>query len=247
MNDDNGGNNFAGTAFLGNRGLDEDRYGDLIKPQPPSMSHADFMKLARDWVDAMGGQFRGDASCGCEFTHATWSGQIHYVYNVRGDEGHDELQTWSNSALIQITITVKDGVGTASSRGVEKHEAENRQSVFGGGYKKTDSSSMSGTAAGSSPGQVEVRIDERTGTYTVLPNFAAIVGTMQGTSCIRDDCKPQQMPFHVVVPGQTAIAGKVEDRNHVQGSRTDKKTEIGRARNGVMISTVSWDLSRSGG
>jgi hypothetical protein len=119
--------------------------------------------------------------------------------------------------------------------------------VFGGGYKKTDSSSMSGTAAGSSPGQVEVRIDERTGTYTVLPNFAAIVGTMQGTSCIRDDCKPQQMPFHVVVPGQTAIAGKVEDRNHVQGSRTDKKTEIGRARNGVMISTVSWDLSRSGG
>ena len=101
------------------------------------------MKLARDWIDAMGGQFRGDASCGCEFQHAKWSGQIHYVYNLKGDDGKDELQTWSNSALIQITINVTDGVGIANSRGAQKNEAENRQSVFGGGYKKTDSSSMS--------------------------------------------------------------------------------------------------------
>jgi hypothetical protein len=247
MTDDNGGNNFAGTAFRGDRGLDRDRFGDKVKVQLPSLTHPEFMKLAHDWIDSMGGQFRGDASCGCEFQHAKWSGQIHYVYNLKGDDGKDELQTWSNSALIQITINVTDGVGIANSRGAQKNEAENRQSVFGGGYKKTDSSSMNGSASGSSPAQVDVRIDERTGTYTVSPSFATIVGTMQGTTCVRDDCKPQQMPFPVVVPGQTAIWGKVEDRYHVQGSRTDKRTEIGRLRNGVMITTISWDLSRSGG
>ena len=250
MNDDNGGNNFAGTAFLGNRGLDADRYGDVVRPQPPSLNHADFIKLARDWIDAMGGQFRGDESCGCELQHAKWSGQIHHVFNLKGDEGKDELQTWSNSVLIQITLTFKDGVGTAASHGVEKHLAENRQRALRGGaitYIPDNSSTMDGTASGSSPAQVDAQIDERTGTSELIsPGMTAVVGTMQGTSCIREDCKPQQQPLPVAMPRQMAISGKVEDRNHLQGSKTETKTGVGRARNGVMISTVSWDLSRSG-
>jgi len=64
LKDDNGGNNFSGTAFRGDRGLDPEVYE--IPRAPPSISHAAFMRLGQDWVDAMGGSFQGDESCGCE-------------------------------------------------------------------------------------------------------------------------------------------------------------------------------------
>lgn len=64
LKDDNGGNNFGATAFKGDRGLDPDTYD--IAPAPPSISHASLMRLGQEWVDAMGGAFKGDESCGCE-------------------------------------------------------------------------------------------------------------------------------------------------------------------------------------
>ena len=58
--DDNGGNAFTKTAFLGNRGVEG------LAPLPPSISHAALIRLGREWIDTMGGQFKGDESCGCE-------------------------------------------------------------------------------------------------------------------------------------------------------------------------------------
>lgn len=66
LEDDNGGNNFGGTAFNGDRGLDPEVYD--TPPAPPSISHAALMKLGHAWVDAMGGSFQGDETCGCELT-----------------------------------------------------------------------------------------------------------------------------------------------------------------------------------
>jgi len=63
LKDDNGGNNFGGTAFKGDRALDKDRYD--IPPAPPSISHTDLMRLGQAWVNAMDGSFQGDESCGC--------------------------------------------------------------------------------------------------------------------------------------------------------------------------------------
>jgi hypothetical protein len=60
LEDDNGGNAFTKTAFLGNRGVDG------LAPIPPSISHAALIRMGREWIDAMGGQFKGDESCGCE-------------------------------------------------------------------------------------------------------------------------------------------------------------------------------------
>lgn len=68
--DDNGGDNFAGTAFKGDRGLDHEtreQYDVLI--EKPSISHADLLKLGQNWIDAMGGEFKGDTECGCVPTH----------------------------------------------------------------------------------------------------------------------------------------------------------------------------------
>lgn len=58
--DDNGGNAFTKTAFAGNRGVEG------LEPIPPSISHAALIRLGREWIDAMGGEFKGDESCGCE-------------------------------------------------------------------------------------------------------------------------------------------------------------------------------------
>lgn len=58
--DDNGGNAFTKTAFLGNRGVDG------LAPIPPSISQGRLISMGREWIDAMGGQFKGDASCGCD-------------------------------------------------------------------------------------------------------------------------------------------------------------------------------------
>lgn len=64
LKDDNGGNNFGGTAFKGDRGLDPEMFD--IPPAPPSISHPALMRLGQDWIDAMGGSFKGDERCGCE-------------------------------------------------------------------------------------------------------------------------------------------------------------------------------------
>ena len=70
LKDDNGGNNFAGTAFNGDRGLDRSMYPEKEVPtEKPHISKAAFLKLAQDWVDAMGGEFKGDKACGCEPEH----------------------------------------------------------------------------------------------------------------------------------------------------------------------------------
>jgi hypothetical protein len=67
IKDDNGGNNFADTAFNGDRGLDRTMFPEKEVPtQKPHITHAALMKLGQDWVASMGGEFKGDKSCGCE-------------------------------------------------------------------------------------------------------------------------------------------------------------------------------------
>ena len=70
LKDDNGANNFAGTAFNGDRGLDRKMFPEKEVPtEKPHISKAAFMKLAQDWIDAQGGEFKGDKACGCEPEH----------------------------------------------------------------------------------------------------------------------------------------------------------------------------------
>lgn len=62
LQDDNGGNAFIKTAFSGNRGIND------LAPKPPSIPHAALMRMGREWIAAMGGQFKGGEGCGCELT-----------------------------------------------------------------------------------------------------------------------------------------------------------------------------------
>jgi cytochrome c5 len=65
LKDDNGGNNFGGTAFNGNRGLPEGE----VEPVKPEITHEELEKLGEDWVATTGGEFQGDKDCGCEPAH----------------------------------------------------------------------------------------------------------------------------------------------------------------------------------
>jgi hypothetical protein len=112
LKDDNGGNNFGGTAFKGDRGLDPEVYD--IPLSPPSISHAALMRLGQDWVTAMGGSFQGDENCGCEvklkgkFTY-TDSGQLgptQNVFMVTGD------LVWANKQDESSRSTFGDGEST---------------------------------------------------------------------------------------------------------------------------------------
>lgn len=107
LKDDNGGNNFSGTAFNGDRGLDPETFD--IPAVPPSISHAALMRLGQDWVDAMGGSFQGDETCGCE---VTLEGKFTYTDASSNDsiKVTGEL-VWKSKAEDQASPQASGGAG----------------------------------------------------------------------------------------------------------------------------------------
>jgi hypothetical protein len=259
LKDDNDETNFAGTAYLGNRGLGDDEVeGENITIQPPSISHAAVIKLGQDWVAAMGGTFQGDESCGCELTHSLWSGQIHYLKQFVGDEGSNELQDWSNSSLNTVTLTVHNGVGTMQGRFEEKGQSHNRQRVATGGDKTIGSDHNETRGEGTLPVTLDIAIDDTSGAYTInldsvkgkdgWPLPAQGKGKSTSTVCIRDDCRSKESdtPFLPGLPSLSPLSGKLTDRNHIQASYFDKKQNQGYSKKGVVIETMFVDLWRTG-
>lgn len=64
---------FIGEAFHGTRGLDangiatyEQATGKNFGPEPPPLSHDQFVQQGRDWITAMGGKMVDGVSCGCK-------------------------------------------------------------------------------------------------------------------------------------------------------------------------------------
>ncbi len=56
------------TAFTGTRGLNYGMYftgTDPLTPEPPSITQDAFTQMGQEWIDAMGGEFKGDTDCGC--------------------------------------------------------------------------------------------------------------------------------------------------------------------------------------
>ena len=264
LKDDNGQPNFAGTAFLGNRGLGEDDLeGFDVKPQPPSITHAQVMKLGQDWLNAMGGKYQGDDSCGCELTHALWSGQIHYLEQVSGDEGNYPDQQWSGSSLVTITVTVANGVGTWHGRVERKGFGKNWQPVANGPPRLDTSNDSQESGNGTLPAMVQVQIDEVHGTYHI--EAGALIGP-DGKSSWASNGKPtkigemhwsqynrtsgtrsgQQDLGMPSLPSSNVFYGKVKDPNHIQASSYDRKENLGRSHKGVRIETITLDLWRSG-
>lgn len=108
LRDDNGGNNFSGTAFRGDRGLDKDLFADVVAA-PPSLPHGAVMRLGQDWIDAMGGSFQGDEGCGCE---VRLQGEFTYTESAELGPFSDVLQLTG-----KLTWTLQEEESSQSAAG----------------------------------------------------------------------------------------------------------------------------------
>jgi hypothetical protein len=111
VKDDNGGNNFADTAFNGDRGLDRTMYSEKDVPtEKPHITHAALLKLGSDWVASMGGEFQGDETCGCEPVHYAIQYSTSTKVSLAGIDHSSEM------APVDIPIDFKDD-GTYTGEG----------------------------------------------------------------------------------------------------------------------------------
>jgi hypothetical protein len=173
-----------------------------------------------------------------------WSGSITCRRESWGDEAHSDFQTVSNSEVMQYSMTVKDGKGVLNGYGEQKSMAENRQPIATGGSKKTDSSSSQASLSGSSPVTVDVHAYE--GKYTVdWAGTQLITGKGHTQSCLKDSCKDYDFVLGVD-PGNCTGEGDLTDPNHVQGSKSDLKSNTGQTGKGKQLWTLTWNLARQG-
>jgi hypothetical protein len=258
LEDDNGGNTFAKTAFIGDRGLDPDQFLDkdsptYVKPEPPSIKHPAVMQLARNWVAAMGGSFKGDESCGCEFKHAKWSGQIHITYDSSGGASDDQA-TSSHRQFSQITLTFNDGVGTAASQATVTAHIESRRYVVDNGHAhliKEETIDTDGSGSQTVPATVEVAFHQN-GEYSVQPGWSPQpVGQSTTDTCHYSregaaDCKKTELRLYAETYRAGELSEKTSDPNHVTGSKAEgHEDQIGGKTVGRTMRVVRWDLWRS--
>ncbi len=79
MKHDNGDTQFIETAFKGNKAI-----RTAIVEKPPGWDPEKMIRLSQAWVDAMGGRFHGDQSCGCEPQNYALHLDYQVIMNING-------------------------------------------------------------------------------------------------------------------------------------------------------------------
>jgi hypothetical protein len=176
-----------------------------------------------------------------------WSGTLTCRTESWGDEGGTPPWGYlSNSAVHQFTIDVVDGVGTLVGYAEQKSAREARQPVADGTTKLIERSSSQGTASGAARATVYVDIDKEHGTYSISWEAASIpIGKSHWVSCGPDSCKEGDRDLPVN-PGGCEGSGDLSDPNHVQGSMSDLKSNVGSTGKGKQLWTQSWNFARQG-
>ncbi|HWX92466.1 MAG TPA: hypothetical protein VNY29_07525 [Terriglobales bacterium] len=183
-----------------------------------------------------------------------WSGQISYVKQYTGDQGHNDLQSWSNSLGETITINVKDGVAEFNGSFEEEHVSENRHAVATGGGKVTlqpeSSDTSRGYAQANVPATVNVNINEARKTYDIqvgVSGSTQSTGKTHSTRCFLGKCTSTDQDIGMLsLPSLDPMGGTLQDPNRIQASRTIHHDNLGRAHNGAMVETMIVNLARSG-
>ena len=185
-----------------------------------------------DWRAGLGKDWSGTMSCRLE----SW-----------GDEGGNPPFGYvSNSAVGQITIDVVDGVGTLSGYAEANSAQESRQGVWDGTTKLINRSSSEGSASGASRATIQIDIDKESGKYSISWNGGSlIVGKEHWVDCGPDSCKEGDRDFPVNA-GQCGGSGDLSDPNHVQGSWSDLKSNVGSTGKGKQLQTINWNFARQG-
>ncbi len=109
---DRGKTPFIEAGFTGMRGLNQEGidyyealFDKLPVPEPPPGSHATLISMAKAWVDANGGEFKGDESCGCE--PQKYAIQINETISTQL-VSEEATITWNGNSNVTIPITFKE-------------------------------------------------------------------------------------------------------------------------------------------
>jgi hypothetical protein len=177
-----------------------------------------------------------------------WSGEITVSSVQDGDEGKNELQSWSNSEATRSTIIVKDGVATANLY-YEMHNisANKVKALRGGAMTLIDggSSNIVGSAEASGKATLGVELSPD-GTYTLMASFGpSPPGTRHETYCGSDGCTSKDTPLPIS-PFLPQITGKYDNPNLLQGSQNSTTTGQGYSKKGKTTFNVTWYLERQG-
>jgi hypothetical protein len=177
-----------------------------------------------------------------------WSGQLSLTIVNSGDQGENELQSWSNSSVTRITVNLKDGKGEAIGY-TEVHDIsrQRQRALRGGAITLINASSQSviGSLDDSSPATVEV-LYPAPGTYSIRVHYAFNrKGKAHAQTCGRTDCQDsdQQLLMGATLSGAD---GKTDNPNHLSGSKHDVKTGTGYRGTGTQTTTLTWDLAKEG-
>ena len=204
--------------------------------------NVDALSRAGGATDRMGGKW--ETGLGTD-----WSGQITYTSTYSGDQGQNELQTWSLSNSTFFMVTVKEGVAEALGRAEQTDIRANRHKALQGGaivVLPDNSDTSHGSAEGGTKGKVRVDIDTDKKRYWIRLDIGSIAAGKQVTlGCIRERCDTTELPFYVV-PNFSGLEGTLDDANHLHGTKTQVKTGLGRSGSGTGTDTLTWDLARKG-
>jgi hypothetical protein len=225
MENDEGSTDFVDTSFLGNRGLSEVKPADY---KPPSISKSEFLQMGRDWVDAMGGQFQGDESCGCEPRHSGWSGQIHTAVQTDVQRPRS-TGVATGRGVNTVTITVVDGKGTYTGNATLNYQDP---VASWDGAPITEATEASGN--GTVPVELQVDVDAA-GSYSIRLTYPSgdaeslVIGTMTDTYCSTRNgtCSTTNQPVYMPKPpgaigalaGSTSFTGPLTDPARIQSSQ----------------------------
>jgi len=179
-----------------------------------------------------------------------WSGRISYTVTNSGDQGANELQTWSNSSVQRLSIDVRNGKATVTGFTEVHYMGVRRQPALRGGVK-TIIFESSDTTEGSyeetvDNAEIDV-VNPTPGTYSVRVGYA-----FKGEGKSRTEMCSRQRPACttteqlLAMPTLPGVDGRTDDPNRLSGTKTDTKTGTGYQGKGTLTTILTWELSREG-
>lgn len=180
---------------------------------------------------------------------SNWSGEISYVLSEYSELPETDIGGFSSQESMQFEVTIKDGVGSATSHAETRYNSVSRQKALRSGaitFIKIASETADGSADGTSTADVQVHVDKDKGSYSIQPSWAGATGKVHHVSCQRDKCTSSDQPYSAVPPLYTGIEEKLSDPNHLSGSKTLDQSPFGSTGKGRRTWTVTWNLARSG-
>jgi len=208
-----------------------------------TQSLADLASLKQAAVSAVEQTLSKVHPCGA------WSGTINYVIDVTAPDINEQMRNYTGHGRYETTVFLNRGIAGVTRSANVKSDLVLRQRARAGGATtiiQSGTDKIEGSANGSSPATVDVAIRRDSGTYQIVPSWLeAAAGSLHRVTCDRENCTTHDENFDADQARQMAIVGKLEDPNHLHGTKTEQTSIMRDSINGAQTLTITWDLTKS--